>query len=524
MAGVAADAFKCICARGWTGDKCQASVNECSSSPCKNGGKCSDLQGSYSCECTPGFVGSSCATDKDECGSLPCWNGGTCFESSKPSRVKVTVDAFVCNCVLGWGQATCEHNIDDCSTKPCKNNGECKDFVNKYSCKCIDGFGGALCEGDNDECASKPCNNGGKCLESSTYSRVTLDRFMCDCAIGWEGSTCLDDIDECDSKPCLNGGTCSNNVGEYSCKCVDIFSGGMCGTAVNPCLSDAKTNHDHADECHQYADCIYQGPGQHTCKCKNGHADTSTSQSKGAGRVCVDADECASSPCKHGGACSSDSTVPLGTFKCVCKATWEGDDCSKDVNECLTNNGDCDKLMKCTNQEEGFRCGDCPKYYSRAGNRCKVDNACGPENPCHVQAVCARMPDLSYVCTCAVGNGWRPSSQNPGLKPNGCQDFASPVLSCPADRREACDPFKLYRTLDLGTVTITDNSKEKIAVTSTYVAFRTRFKPGKVRKVIFRGKDSSGNTGECSVSVTVNCPIVPCDPPPASYLGTIHYA
>lgn len=35
-------------------------INECDSSPCKNGGTCADGINSYSCDCVPGYMGSNC--------------------------------------------------------------------------------------------------------------------------------------------------------------------------------------------------------------------------------------------------------------------------------------------------------------------------------------------------------------------------------------------------------------------------------------------------------------------------------
>lgn len=39
---------------GWTGKLCDTELNECESSPCKNGGLCLDLHANYSCACTFG--------------------------------------------------------------------------------------------------------------------------------------------------------------------------------------------------------------------------------------------------------------------------------------------------------------------------------------------------------------------------------------------------------------------------------------------------------------------------------------
>lgn len=40
--------------KGWTGKHCETDVDECCSNPCKNGGRCIDLIGSYQCACPHG--------------------------------------------------------------------------------------------------------------------------------------------------------------------------------------------------------------------------------------------------------------------------------------------------------------------------------------------------------------------------------------------------------------------------------------------------------------------------------------
>lgn len=41
---------------GFNGHLCQFDIDECASTPCKNGAKCVDGPNTYSCECTEGEV------------------------------------------------------------------------------------------------------------------------------------------------------------------------------------------------------------------------------------------------------------------------------------------------------------------------------------------------------------------------------------------------------------------------------------------------------------------------------------
>lgn len=47
----------------------------------------------------------------------------------------------------------------------------------------------------------------------------------------------------------------------------------------------------------------------------------------------INVNECASSPCLHGGSCQD----AVGGYVCFCARAWEGRHCEVGVNECLSN-------------------------------------------------------------------------------------------------------------------------------------------------------------------------------------------
>ncbi|KAF0296268.1 Cubilin [Amphibalanus amphitrite] len=68
--GVAGRGFTCSCPAGYTGLRCEADIDECATSPCQNGGTCTNTVGSFSCSCTGDFTGNVCQTRQQACGGV----------------------------------------------------------------------------------------------------------------------------------------------------------------------------------------------------------------------------------------------------------------------------------------------------------------------------------------------------------------------------------------------------------------------------------------------------------------------
>ncbi|CAG5895667.1 unnamed protein product [Menidia menidia] len=63
-----APGYICNCNPGWQGTNCDQNIDECASSPCQNGGTCTDGINGFSCTCTAQWTGPLCQTAQQECG------------------------------------------------------------------------------------------------------------------------------------------------------------------------------------------------------------------------------------------------------------------------------------------------------------------------------------------------------------------------------------------------------------------------------------------------------------------------
>lgn len=243
------------------------------------------------------------------------------------------IDEYACHCLAGYANGVCEY-----------------DYISQYDTECTIMSGGS-CDIDVDECASNPCVNGAACVDSTVDATITVHAYRCMCAAGYAGGLCdydfIDevtaectqstggfcdiDVDECASSPCVNGATCTESVSvdvipvdSYSCSCTEGFANGLC-------------SYDFIEE--------------YTASCTiglGGHCDT-------------DVNECISSPCTNGGACTDsigeDSAVPPHAYRCTCNAGYTngwcdynfisqyetectletGGHCDIDVDECVSN-------------------------------------------------------------------------------------------------------------------------------------------------------------------------------------------
>uniref|UniRef100_A0A8C2KB52 Delta-like protein n=1 Tax=Cyprinus carpio TaxID=7962 RepID=A0A8C2KB52_CYPCA len=276
--------FSCECQEGFTGTYCHENINDCESSPCRNGGTCIDKINAYQCICADGWEGHNCESNIDDCSMNPCRDRGVCRD---------LVNDFYCECENGWKGKTCHSRESQCDEATCNNGGTCSDEGDSFKCMCAPGWEGATCNiAKNSSCLPNPCENGATCV-------VTGDSFTCVCKEGWEGLICSQNSNDCNPQPCYNSGTCVDGDNWYRCECASGFAGPDCRININECQSSP---------CAFGSTCVDEING-YRCLCPPGRTGPRCQEVTGrpcvvGGRIAVDgaqwAEDCNTCYCHRG--------------------------------------------------------------------------------------------------------------------------------------------------------------------------------------------------------------------------------
>ncbi len=86
------------------------------------------------------------------------------------------------------------------------------------------------------ELTSCSCQNGGSCVPDPERP-IGQGFYVCACADGYSGDVCESELDECLSNPCVHG-TCADMVGRYNCSCRSGYRGERCEEVVP--LADSR--------------------------------------------------------------------------------------------------------------------------------------------------------------------------------------------------------------------------------------------------------------------------------------------
>ncbi|KAH8276594.1 hypothetical protein KR044_004736, partial [Drosophila immigrans] len=339
--------FRCQCRAAFEGQKCERDVNECAlfegtDLGCQNGGQCVNQFGTFSCLCTPGWHGMHCTQRKTDCSSSSAWElcgHGSCVPSS---------DAFGyrCICEPGWKSnalsPSCSEDVDECSASahtPCST--KCINLVGSFTCApCAAGLtgNGVSCR-DIDECET---NNGGCSLSPKVECINSYGSSHCgNCPIGWtgDGRSCVRSSGA--SNQAIDGHAAGNAVGLTSCSqrsglchpsaiCSEISNTIVCscplgmvgsGYGEHGCVRGTDNN-CNSRPCLNGGICLDHG-SNFTCLCLRGFRLP----------LCEPLpNPCTSNPCQNDGRCSQ---TPDGqSFVCQCRPGYRGRLCDQRFSSC----------------------------------------------------------------------------------------------------------------------------------------------------------------------------------------------
>ncbi|XP_073818440.1 protein serrate-like [Musca autumnalis] len=421
------EAWKCKCDTNWGGILCDQDLNYCGThEPCKHGGTCENTAPDrFRCTCAEGLSGERCEIIEHPCATQPCKNGGSCTVKESPIRNSTSlptfrvmrgmssamgkpvnrrnmpllagnsstlvsnslpqvppVSEFTCACALGWTGPTCEINIDECAGGPCEHGGTCIDLIGGFRCECPPQWTGDVCQTDVNECEMpyappQPTSQTAAAVTTSASPSLALIAALNAAAAASPASLTLvgnasttTAIGHTTIGACVNARQCINLPGSFQCVCLDGWGGPTCAINFDDCVG----------QCQNGATCMDLVNDYH-CACPTGFT----------GRHCeIDIDECANSPCRNGGECVD----MIGKFNCICPLGYSGPLCEAANDYCSPS--PC-LVGHCINTAGSYYC-HCPP--GRTGKHCEQ------MLPLYNQSLCNGKPcseNSSTIVACYPG-------------------------------------------------------------------------------------------------------------------------
>ncbi|XP_073818444.1 protein serrate isoform X2 [Musca autumnalis] len=498
------EAWKCKCDTNWGGILCDQDLNYCGThEPCKHGGTCENTAPDrFRCTCAEGLSGERCEIIEHPCATQPCKNGGTCsikessssatmrnstampssVASSSSSSYRVMRDlssamgkpvnrrnlpllglnsgsqlssaALLSSILNSYGNGTSamltttnESNYHNGYSHPSHHQQQQQQHqqippVSEFTCDCVPGWTGPTCEINIDECAGGPCEHGGTCID-------LIGGFRCVCPAEWTGDVCQMDVNECEmsypppsqqktgpasSSAVPHAGTstafASSSTSSSSSSSTALIAALATAAAVGN-FTLSNNNNNMMGPCVNARQCINL-PGSFSCVCLEGW---------GGPTCATDFDDCVGQ-CKNGATCRD----LVNDYRCLCATGFTGRDCESDIDECA--NSPCRNGGECVDMIGKFNC-ICPLGYS--GTLCEEANDHCTPSPC-LEGRCLNTPG-SYYCHCPPGRAGKHCEQiRPLCNQPHCNDgcFANSTV-IDSSKNLPCSGHGTCEMVDVGT-------------------------------------------------------------------------
>ncbi|XP_053408702.1 uncharacterized protein LOC123559399 isoform X2 [Mercenaria mercenaria] len=376
-------------------------IAECDGDPNPCSQQCSETSGGYECSCNLGYKLDADLSTCSVCTKFKygdnCTQDCTCNTTNTLSCNNVN---GTCNCNDGWSGDTCDTDVNECedlAVHNCTANSQCVDTQGSFVCKCDAGYfksGDGTCQVCGEGTFGVDCASDCTCVAGNIDTCNAVDG-SCVCQAGWEGLTCSQNIDECTENTftCPDNSTCEDTDGSYRCNCdagfiktinmtCEVCEQGLFGVNCNDVCSCVSGNTELCNTVNG------------SCTCKAGWEGNTCSQN---------IDECTQNTftCPEKSTCQDTD----GSYVCNCDTgyTKTNDGKCEDTDECTTGSHNC--TQKCTNTIGSFNC-SCDVGYSGTGNDCtQCVNSWGVQcvNPCICDLEQSSRCDPVTGCVCISG-------------------------------------------------------------------------------------------------------------------------
>ncbi|CAL1545513.1 unnamed protein product [Lymnaea stagnalis] len=348
----------CFCPKGKVlinSTQCE-DVDLCKATPCQGG--CLEINdnSTYQCICEPGqslaLDGIICTDCLQGLYGANCSEQCTCDMMSTKHCDKINGTCF---CETGWMGDNCDQDIDECANNSsmCQANSSCKNTNGSFLCVCDEGFslkfeGIKICEECDEGFYGQSCAARCNCGQHQMCNKVN---GSCSCVPGWHGGNCEQDVDEC--KDLTHG--CNTSMHE---ECVNVAGGFNCECSAGFGRSNEENYCQDVDLC---------SPNKCEEVCMEINSNTSVKCLCQAGKhLAMDDISCEDCPawkfgrdCMEHCQCDVSNTASCDKVygTCDCRDGWEGENCSVDVDECISNSSfSCQNNSHCVNTNGSSYC------------------------------------------------------------------------------------------------------------------------------------------------------------------------